>query len=60
MERTGASEAAIREQFCRETGITRFGTTGDVAGLVCFIVSRNGSWLHGATIDLDGGEIPVL
>jgi 3-oxoacyl-[acyl-carrier protein] reductase len=60
MERTGQPEAAIRQQLCRETGITRFGTTQDVAALVCFIVSKNGSWLHGATIDLDGGEIPVL
>jgi 3-oxoacyl-[acyl-carrier protein] reductase len=60
MERTGQNEAEIRRQFCREAGITRFGTPQDVAGLVCFIVSKNGSWLHGATIDLDGGEIAVL
>ena len=60
MERTGQSEAAVRAEFCRVAGITRFGTPGDVAGLVCFIVSRHGSWLHGATIDLDGGEISVL
>jgi 3-oxoacyl-[acyl-carrier protein] reductase len=60
MERTGQSEAATRAEFCRAAGITRFGTTHDVAGLICFIVSRHGSWLHGATIDLDGGEITVL
>jgi 3-oxoacyl-[acyl-carrier protein] reductase len=60
MQRTGLPEAVIRQQFCQETGITRFGTPEDVAGLTCFIVSKNGSWLHGATIDLDGGEIPVL
>jgi NAD(P)-dependent dehydrogenase (short-subunit alcohol dehydrogenase family) len=60
MQRTGEPEAAVRAQFCREAGITRFGTTQDVAGLVCFIVSKNGSWLHGASIDLDGGEIPAL
>jgi 3-oxoacyl-[acyl-carrier protein] reductase len=60
VKRTGRPEAMVREQFCREAGITRFGTTQDVAGLACFIVSKNGSWLHGATIDLDGGEIPVL
>jgi 3-oxoacyl-[acyl-carrier protein] reductase len=60
MKRTGQPEAVIRAQFCAETGITRFGTTQDVAGLTCFIVSKNGSWLHGATIDLDGGEISVL
>jgi 3-oxoacyl-[acyl-carrier protein] reductase len=60
MKRTGQSEAAVRAQFCRTAGITRLGTPQDVAGLVCFIVSKHGSWLHGATIDLDGGEIPVL
>ena len=60
MARTGEPEAAVRARFCRDTGITRFGTAADVAGLVCFIVSQHGSWLHGATIDLDGGEIPVL
>jgi len=60
MERTGQSEASIRQQFCQEMGTTRFGTVEDVAHLVCFIVSSHGSWLHGASIDLDGGEIPVL
>ncbi|HLH95958.1 MAG TPA: SDR family oxidoreductase [Xanthobacteraceae bacterium] len=60
MKRTGQGEAAVRAEFCREAGITRFGTPQDVAALVCFMVSKNGSWLHGATIDLDGGEIPVL
>jgi 3-oxoacyl-[acyl-carrier protein] reductase len=60
VQRTGEPEAAIRERLCREMGITRFGTTQDVANLACFIVSRKGSWLHGASIDLDGGEIPVL
>jgi len=60
VERSGAPEAKIREQFCRETGITRFGTVEDVADLITFIVSARASWLHGATIDLDGGEIAVL
>src|SRR5262249_58934064 len=59
-ERSGAPEAKIRAQFCRETGIIRFGTVEDVADLVTFIVSARASWLHGATIDIDGGEIDVL
>jgi 3-oxoacyl-[acyl-carrier protein] reductase len=50
----------VREALCRETGITRFGTVEDVADLVTFMVSSRATWLHGATIDLDGGEIPVL
>ena len=60
VERTGEPEEKVREQFCRETGITRYGTVEDVADLVTFIVSSRATWLHGATIDLDGGEIPVL
>src|SRR5215468_10358514 len=32
----------------------------DVADFVTFMVSARATWLHGATVDLDGGEIPVL
>jgi 3-oxoacyl-[acyl-carrier protein] reductase len=45
---------------CRETAIIRFGKVEDVADLVTFIVSARATWLTGATVDLDGGEIPVL
>jgi 3-oxoacyl-[acyl-carrier protein] reductase len=58
--RTGATEQKVREELAHETGIIRFGTVEDVADLVTFIVSSRATWLHGATIDLDGGEIPVL
>jgi len=60
IERTGEPEAKIRERLCRETGITRFGKVEDVADLVTFVLSGRATWLTGATIDLDGGEIPVL
>jgi 3-oxoacyl-[acyl-carrier protein] reductase len=60
IERTGEPEAKVRERFCQETGIIRFGKVEDVADLATFIVSSRGTWLTGATIDLDGGEIPVL
>ena len=58
--RSGLSEQKVREAFCDEYGIIRFGKVEDVADLVSFIVSSRATWLHGATIDLDGGEIPVL
>jgi len=60
VERTGEPEASVRERFCREVGINRYGTVEDVADLVTFILSKRATWLRGATIDLDGGEIPVL
>ena len=60
IERTGEPEARVRERFCRETGIIRYGRVEDVADLATFIVSSRATWLTGATIDLDGGEIPVL
>jgi 3-oxoacyl-[acyl-carrier protein] reductase len=60
MARTGLPEQQVRDDMARETGITRYGTVEDVADLVTFIVSARATWLHGATIDLDGGEIPVL
>ena len=60
VERTGEPEAKIRAQFCRETGIIRYGKVEDVADFVTFIVSSRATWLHGATLDLDGGEIPTV
>jgi len=60
VERTGESEAKIRAKFCRETGIIRYGTVEDVADFVTFIVSARATWLHGATVDLDGGQIPTI
>ena len=61
IDRTGATEQKIREQLLREfNNPIRVGTVEDVGSLVVFAVSTRASWLHGATIDLDGGEIPVL
>ena len=60
MEQTGKDEATVRAEWTAEMGFTRMGVPEDVANLVCFLVSPRGSWMHGATIDLDGGEIKAL
>src|SRR5712671_6892852 len=60
MDRTGKSEAEVREGHRADINVTRFGTPEDIAGLIAFMVSRHGRWLHGATIDMDGGEVPTL
>ena len=60
-ERTGELEENIRKDILHEFNDTiRFGTVEDVGDLIAFIVSSRATWLHGTTIDLDGGEIPVL
>lgn len=60
MERTGLDEAAAKEHHRRELDITRFGTPGDIGGLVAFAVSPHGRWLHGTAIDMDGGQVDPL
>jgi 3-oxoacyl-[acyl-carrier protein] reductase len=60
MERTGQDEPAVREWHRRDIGVMRFGTPDDIGGLVAFMVSPRGRWLHGATIDMDGGEVKAL
>jgi NAD(P)-dependent dehydrogenase (short-subunit alcohol dehydrogenase family) len=60
MKHTGLDEAAAIEHHRRELEITRFGRPEDIAGLVAFIVSPRGRWLHGAVIDMDGGQVVPL
>jgi 3-oxoacyl-[acyl-carrier protein] reductase len=60
MERTGWPEDKARAEMCKGFGITRFGTVEDVADLITFLVSARATWMHGATVELDGGEIPTL
>ncbi len=60
VERTGKSEAEVREWHRADINVIRFGTPEDIASLIAFMVSPRGRWLHGATIDLDGGEVPTL
>ena len=60
MARTGWPEDRARKEMCKGFGITRFGKVDDVADLIMFLVSSRATWMHGATVDLDGGEIPTL
>jgi 3-oxoacyl-[acyl-carrier protein] reductase len=60
MDHTGLDEPGARDGYRKALNITRFGTVDDVAGLVAFIVSPRGRWLHGEAIDINGGEIPAI
>ena len=46
--------------FVREARVTRVGEPEDIAGLVAFIASPAGRFLHGALIDMDGGATKTL
>ena len=54
---SGQSEAKVREEFQKEFNITRFGLVEDIAGLIAFLASPHGRWMHSAIIDMDGGEV---
>lgn len=43
--------------FPDEVGIARFGEPEEIAGLMAFLVSPAATWLTGASIRMDGGEI---
>jgi 3-oxoacyl-[acyl-carrier protein] reductase len=60
VERTGKTEAEVREWHRQDINVTRFGTPEDIGSLIAFMVSARGRWLHGATIDMDGGEVPTV
>jgi 3-oxoacyl-[acyl-carrier protein] reductase len=53
----GETEAAVRTDMLKQFNITRFGLVEDIAGLIAFMASPQGRWLHGTTIDMDGGEV---
>lgn len=42
-------------EFVDELKILRFGQPEDVAGLISYLISDRGTFIHGASIDIDGG-----
>jgi 3-oxoacyl-[acyl-carrier protein] reductase len=49
-------EEAIKK-FPEEAGISRFGTSEEIAGLLSYLVSPEAKWMTGASVRMDGGEI---
>jgi 3-oxoacyl-[acyl-carrier protein] reductase len=60
MNKTGLDEAAAMERYRGDIDVTRFGTPEDIAAMVRFMVGSRGRLMHGATVDLDGGQIVPL
>ncbi len=59
-ESQGITKAEAELRLVAETGVTRIGEPADIAGLAGFILSRRGSFLQGALIDMDGGRTKTL
>jgi 3-oxoacyl-[acyl-carrier protein] reductase len=56
----GTDLADAEAAMVREMRITRVGEPEDIASLVAYVVSPEGRLLHGAFIDIDGGETKTL
>jgi NAD(P)-dependent dehydrogenase (short-subunit alcohol dehydrogenase family) len=47
--------SAAEQAYVLEQKITRIGEPHDIAALVAFILSSEGSFMHGSLVDMDGG-----
>lgn len=64
LAQTAAEHGVDRETalgiFIRDEKITQVGEPEDIAGLVSFLLSKNGRYLHGSLIDADGGATKTV
>ena len=52
---TGWMDEATREALTGHQPLGRLGTPADIAGVVAFLVSREGRWVSGQLLHADGG-----
>ena len=58
MVQSNISEEAT-ERYANSFPISRLGTPHEVAELVAFIVSDNASYITGASLDINGGDLMI-
>src|SRR5690349_5729716 len=56
----GVDAATAEKKIVESAQVTRIGEPEDIAALVAFVVSSEGSFLQGALIDMDGGATKVI
>lgn len=52
----GMSVDEASAELLRECGVRRFGTPQEIAAVAAFMVSPRAAYMHGALVDVDGGE----
>ena len=56
----GVDAATAEKKIIESARVTRIGEPEDIAAMVAFVVSDEGSFLQGALIDMDGGATKVI
>jgi len=56
----GLNEDEASERMAREAGIARFGMADEIARAVAFLASPFSAYIHGALLDVDGGQTKAL
>jgi len=59
-KKQGVSLEAAADDMVRRTNTVRLGAPEDVANLAAFVLSLEGSYLQGALLDLDGGQMKTV
>ena len=52
---TAALGTEVRDAYLGRVPLKRAGTPADVAGVVCFLASRDADYITGQVIQVDGG-----
>ncbi len=53
-------EASARQEMAKSMGVARFGEPDEIARAVAFLASPQSAYVHGAILDVDGGQTRTL
>jgi NAD(P)-dependent dehydrogenase (short-subunit alcohol dehydrogenase family) len=54
------NESSAALEMAQTLGVARFGQPEEIAQVVSFLLSANSSYMQGAILDVDGGQVRTL